>query len=456
MDTEVLTEVPVDLQRLVQMVVRGFYTIEDMLVVDMLIRNICLSEENICDLLKFDRKMLRQRMNTLRADKLLQTKIKMITGEDGKAQREQYYFINYKSFVNVVKYKLDHIRKKLEMEERDQTSRASFLCCACQRTYTDLEADQLLDPLTGQLVCIICKTEVQEDTSKSLRGDCRLQLTRFNEQLEPLFSLLKKVEHIKLSEEFSDPTPQELSNGKKMLARPSKNNNDNRAWSGDASKRHGFQVEGAIDVTIDTGDKDEEREKTKEEPVWLSQTSSVLSGAFTSTTSTGIDDQLTGDGQEINGASATNAVIGSGSSSSSSSSSTVNVKGTDAGATASSTKRSDDNNDVLSLLQAHEPKSKRGGADQNSDSDESVEELPIKRSTLLTSFTYNESSLDGILESDDDDSKDDGDSAPMVSVGGERIPLSAVDNSVIARMTQQEKNLYINAYQEYMAGMEDL
>lgn len=55
-----------------------------------------LSEDHICDLLKFDRKMLRQRITTLKADKLLQTKTKMITLEDGKTQREVYYFINYK------------------------------------------------------------------------------------------------------------------------------------------------------------------------------------------------------------------------------------------------------------------------------------------------------------------------------------------------------------------------
>ena len=50
-----------------------------------------------------------------------------------------YQIFKFQSFVNVVKYKLDHIRKKLEMEERDQTSRASFKCEICQRSYTDLE-----------------------------------------------------------------------------------------------------------------------------------------------------------------------------------------------------------------------------------------------------------------------------------------------------------------------------
>lgn len=29
-----------------------------------------------------------------------------------------YYYINYKQFVNVVKYRLDHMRRKLEMEEK--------------------------------------------------------------------------------------------------------------------------------------------------------------------------------------------------------------------------------------------------------------------------------------------------------------------------------------------------
>ena len=60
-----------------------------------------------------------------------------------------------------------------------------------------------------------------------------------------------------------------------------------------------------------------------------------------------------------------------------------------------------------------------------------------------------------MLDSDDDDGKDDGEGVPLISVGSERIAITAVDNTVIARMTQQEKNLYINAYQEYMAGMDD-
>ena len=60
------------------------------------------------------------------------------------------YYINYRSFVNVVKYKLDHMRKRMETEERDATSRSSFRCSNCDKQFTDLEADQLFDFATQE------------------------------------------------------------------------------------------------------------------------------------------------------------------------------------------------------------------------------------------------------------------------------------------------------------------
>lgn len=52
-----------------------------------------------------------------------------------------FYIISklFQTFVNVVKYKLDLMRKRMETEERDATSRASFKCTNCLKTFTDLE-----------------------------------------------------------------------------------------------------------------------------------------------------------------------------------------------------------------------------------------------------------------------------------------------------------------------------
>lgn len=100
-EERLVTEVPSSLKQLARLVVRGFYTIEDSLMVDMLVRNPCMKEDDICELLRFERKMLRARIATLRADKFIQVRLRMETGPDGKAQKVNYYFINYKVCIHV-------------------------------------------------------------------------------------------------------------------------------------------------------------------------------------------------------------------------------------------------------------------------------------------------------------------------------------------------------------------
>ena len=61
----------------------------------------------------------------------------------------------YRVLVNVVKYKLDHMRRRIETDERDSTNRASFRCPCCFSTFTDLEANQLFDLMTGKLLILL-------------------------------------------------------------------------------------------------------------------------------------------------------------------------------------------------------------------------------------------------------------------------------------------------------------
>ena len=77
-------------------------------------------------MLNFDRRHLRSILNTLKGDKLLKSRLRMETDIDGKISRHNHYYISYDIFVNIVKYKLDHIRKKIELEERNMSSRSSF------------------------------------------------------------------------------------------------------------------------------------------------------------------------------------------------------------------------------------------------------------------------------------------------------------------------------------------
>lgn len=275
-------EVPNSLKRLVRTVMRGFYSVEHVLLMDMLIRKPCMREEELETLLRFERKHLRVIITQLKNDKMLKARLRMETGPDGKATRQNYHYINYKAFVNVVKYKLDHMRRKIETEERDNTSRASFVCTDCKKTYTDLEADQLCDLTTGEFRCTLCSALVEEDPSVLPATDSRLILAKFNEQIEPLYILLREVEDIILPSDLLEPE----------LSEPSTNSVNNSANSATASVvidsrdpwRSGprrtdldsmyidptmsVKVEGSTDA-MDTDVKSEEITPKKEQPEWM-------------------------------------------------------------------------------------------------------------------------------------------------------------------------------------------
>ena len=210
MEPDIATEVPESLKKFVRYVVRGFYQTTHVLAIEILLHHPCIKEEDMLELLKFERKQLRAVINTLKTDKFIKTRMRVETDAEDKTTKHNYYFINYSVFVNVVKYKLDHMRRKIETEERDATNRASYKCKKCEKCFTDLEADQLFDPMTGTFNCTFCGTEVEEEASSEQKTDGRALMVTFNEQMAPLFNLLKEVEDIKLAHDILEPEPTDI------------------------------------------------------------------------------------------------------------------------------------------------------------------------------------------------------------------------------------------------------
>ncbi|XP_018325740.1 general transcription factor IIE subunit 1 [Agrilus planipennis] len=405
MTEEILvTEIPSSLKQLARLVVRGFYTIEDALIVDILVRNPCMKEDDICELLKLERKQLRARISVLKNDKFIQVRLRMETGPDGKAQKVNYYFINYKSFVNVVKYKLDIMRKRMETEERDATSRASFKCPNCLKTFTDLEADQLYDFVTSEFRCTYCREVVEEDQSAMPKKDSRLLLAKFNEQLEPLFILLRAVEGIKLAPEILEPEPVDISTIRGLDAK--KSNNPLEQWSGEATRNAGFAVEETrVDVTIG-GDNsiNTALNNRKEAPIWMME-STVMSNT---------DSQV-----DIKAA---ESII-------------------EAAENANSGKAADD---IMSVLLAHEKKTSTSAANNlkslHGDSDSSEDEMTEVKDDV------------GEVETMDSEEEEDS-NVPSVIVGSKTYNITDINDEIIAEMTQSEKEIYVQVFQEYYSHM---
>lgn len=363
----------------------------------------------MCELLKYERKMLRARIAILRNEKILQHRLKMETGPDGKAQKAYYYYINYKTFVNVVKYKLDLMRKRMETEERDATSRASFKCPECLKTFTDLEADQLFDPMTCEFRCTFCGVTVEEDKSALPKKDSRLLLAKFNEQMQPLYDLLREVEDVKLAPELLEPEPTDLDTIR-GINRHDPRQLDNTQWSGELTRNSGFAAEETrVDVSI--GDADETKEVVKKDrPIWMTE-STVITNADD-------DDEL--DRAARSSVAAQN--------------------------TGPKNKR--ENVDIMSVLLANEknqtkdPMGSAATSRQKDSSDSESDEDPDKVD------------IGQVPDMDDDDEDEVDDvNVPTVMVGDTMYRIDAIDDKKIAQMTPQEKEDYIQKYQEHFSPL---
>jgi len=429
-----LTEIPSSLKQLARLVVRGFYDIEYSLIVDMLVRYPCMREDDLCDLLKFDKKVLRSKLATLKSDKFVQVKLKIETGEDGKACKVHCYFINYKIFVNIVKYKLDHMRKKMETEERDATSRSSFRCTNCNKQFTDLEADQLFDFVTQEFKCTYCSCSVEEDESAMPKKDSRLLLAKFNDQMERLYELLRIVEDIRLAPEVLEPDPVDIVNnavGEKKNGGPQSGDMNDGKWSGEASRGGGFRMEDQ-QVNITFGEEQAKEKVKKEVPTWITE-STVADAAQDAVAAMGPSMGLVEEDDTLDQA---------------------------------------PDDEITNLLLRHEKTNKEKSAGgggivipgDDSDSDNRSDDSDMEQgqdnvdrdaAILAATFAGNDFKEEeedvGVME-DDSDGDDD---IPTINVGGEEYDITDVTTEVIAKMTTEEMEKYNQLYQDFYKDMYD-
>ncbi|XP_063069674.1 general transcription factor IIE subunit 1 [Engraulis encrasicolus] len=450
----VLTEVPPALKRLAQQVVRGFYGVEHSLALDVLIRNPCVREEDMLTLLQFERKQLRSVLNTLKNDKFLKCRLRVETAADGKTTRHNYYFINYRLLVNVVKYKLDHMRRRIETDERDNTNRASFRCPCCMSTFTDLEANQLFDPMTGTFRCTYCQTEVEEDEGAAPKKDARTLLARFNEQIEPVYGLLRQTDDINLSHDLLEPEPCEipaLKQSRERAAAAAQGSAPHReAWASTGRASYADLYTQQVEINMETGDEAQRRSASgsasattatgdaaasaKQRPVWLTQ--STVQGAYNES------DALTHSGADAGAAPADDG----------------QARGL----------MRDQNEEVMRALLIHEKRA--GGAaapnprghaphvpaannsDSDSDTSESEDEGPGPGAGLGAGAAA--SSSQPMEDEDEEEEFEEVGEESMVYVGGKAYSYSEVSQrpELVERMSSSEKEAYIemgrNLYQD--------
>jgi len=65
-----------------------------------------------------------------------------------------YYYLDYKIFVDVVKYKIHKMRGALDaVVTKQEINSPAFKCLACENTYTQVEVTHSFDPETCGFLC---------------------------------------------------------------------------------------------------------------------------------------------------------------------------------------------------------------------------------------------------------------------------------------------------------------
>lgn len=389
--------------------------------------------------------MLRAHLGLLKNDKFIQARLKMETAPDGKAHKINYYFINYKVFVNVIKYKLDMMRKRLETEERDATSRANFKCTNCCKTFTDLEVDQLIDLSSGELRCTYCGSLVEEDMSAIPKKDSRLMLAKFNEQLQPLYDLLREVEGIKLAPEVLEPQPVDIDVIRGLI-KPGDANAG--IWSGEATRNSsGFAVEETrVDITIGDDSTDNAVVK-KEQPIWLTESTVV---------STGENIEFDAEMNLEKVAQSTSAWNSTPSTSSRNKKEAAeeNIMSVLLANEKQTTKAT---NDAVKNLNGNNGDSSGGDSSAGEDDDENFDTTEIRKLNyccIIINFNLIFFIANIQMINDDEESEED---VPTVMIGNKSYPLTDVmDNTeLINKMSPHEKAQYIQIYQDYFQDLHD-
>ncbi|KAI6106928.1 TFIIE alpha subunit-domain-containing protein [Pisolithus croceorrhizus] len=183
------------LRLLVQHVARAFYEPKYVIILDQLARHPVLKDDDLAGRMGLQAKELNKLMAVLGNDRLIHV-YRQNELKEG-AQRsvgKQYYYIDYKHFCDVVKWRIAEMRRIIDSGLRNELDNKGYLCPRCGKSYTPLEVDKLMNFSLGVFICEICGAEVVDnENAESVKGS-QDRMQRFNRQMRFIIEGLRKTE----------------------------------------------------------------------------------------------------------------------------------------------------------------------------------------------------------------------------------------------------------------------
>ncbi|KZS87247.1 hypothetical protein SISNIDRAFT_537784 [Sistotremastrum niveocremeum HHB9708] len=187
------------LRLLVQQVSRSFYEPKYIVVMDQLARHPVIKDDDLAGRIGLQAKELNKLTAVLVNDKLVKVYRRNELKEGAlRAVGRQYYYIDYKHFCDVVKWRVAQMRELIDKDLRNELDTKGYICPQCGTSYASLDVDRLLDMATGTFLCEICRTEVVDnENAESLKGS-QDRMQRFNKAMTWIREGLRKSEEMVL------------------------------------------------------------------------------------------------------------------------------------------------------------------------------------------------------------------------------------------------------------------
>ena len=94
------------MKKLLKLVVRSFYEPNHIVIMDIILENMLLSDVDFCGRMKMLSREFNKLIIRLKDDRLIKTDIKVESKEDNRQILKNIYFINYAEARDVIKYKI--------------------------------------------------------------------------------------------------------------------------------------------------------------------------------------------------------------------------------------------------------------------------------------------------------------------------------------------------------------
>lgn len=219
---------------LIKTVVRMFYEPSQVVITDILLKNILLSDIELCARMKLLNREFNKFIVRLKEDNLIKHNIKVEMQEDNRQMLRTLYFFNFAEVRDVIKYKIFKMAKTIE--DKINISGEKYNCPICKRVFSTLEAQACMEEFVFK--CIICKVELEEYVAKM--DEDGIDLKKLMSSLEPVIKLLKEAEKYKIpSLDYFQVLEMKNANEKKTVA---VNDEEKKIESNEHRNTMGFEM----------------------------------------------------------------------------------------------------------------------------------------------------------------------------------------------------------------------